>query len=63
MALEIQKWINADEEVNLKIIFEYELQTVKPEELGSWFRKELNRRQNEECNAEGDAGWDGSAHN
>ena len=41
---EMQEWIEADEQVNLDIIFKHELDTTEPEDLGKWFRSELKRR-------------------
>ena len=41
---EVALWQQHDEDRNLEIIFEHELQTVKPEDLGAWFRSELQRR-------------------
>ena len=41
---ELAFWQQHDEEANLKTIFQHELETVKPEDLGQWFRSELKRR-------------------
>ena len=41
---EVAYWQQHDEEANLKTIFQHELETVKPEDLGQWFRSELKRR-------------------
>ena len=42
---EVAKWQYHDEDVNQDIIFEHELETIEPKDLGRWFRSELKRRQ------------------
>ena len=41
---EVDYWQQQDEEFNCDIIFQHELETTKPEDLGRWFRSELKRR-------------------
>lgn len=42
---ERMEWQEKDEAVNADIIFEHELKTIEPKDLGNWFRSELKRRQ------------------
>ena len=41
---EVADWQQHDEDRNLETIFQHELETTKPEDLGQWFRSELKRR-------------------
>jgi len=38
-------WQEQDEQMNCDIIFNHELNTIEPKDLGRWFRSELKRRQ------------------